>query len=215
MTQTSDPVEAIAPRLTTPRAAGIAGVVFAVLFGSALLVMRESVSLSAAGLSEGFSAGLRGNSSLAALYLMPFSGIAFLWFIGVVRDHIGEHEDRFFATVFLGAGLLFIAMMFGASSIIAAMLTLERPTPATADLARSIARAMLYVYGARSAGVFTMVTSTIILRTDAAPRWIAILGFATGLTLLLSVQYFDLIILMFPAWVAVLSVLILIHARRT
>ncbi len=215
MTPTSEAVATIAPRLTTPRSAGVAGVLFAVLFGSALLVMRESVSLSASGLAEGFSEGLRTSASLAALYLIPFAGIAFLWFIGVVRDRVGEHEDRFFATVFLGAGLLFIAMMFGASSIIAAMLTLERPTPATADLARSIARAMLYIYGARSAGVFTLVTSTIILRTGVAPRWIALLGFATGLTLLLSVQYFDLIILLFPSWVAILSILVLIHARKT
>jgi hypothetical protein len=50
---------------------------------------------------------------LIALNMVPFSGIAFLWFIGVVRDLIGEREDRFFATVFLGSGLLFVAMLFG------------------------------------------------------------------------------------------------------
>lgn len=33
------------------------------------------------------------------------AGIAFLWFIGVIRDRSGAHEDRFFATVFLGSGL--------------------------------------------------------------------------------------------------------------
>ena len=46
------------------------------------------------------------------LYLVPFAGIAFLWFIGVVRDRIGEREDKFFATVFFGSGLLFVAMLF-------------------------------------------------------------------------------------------------------
>jgi hypothetical protein len=35
------------------------------------------------------------------LNLIPFAGIAFLWFIGVIRDRIGAHEDRFFATVLL------------------------------------------------------------------------------------------------------------------
>jgi hypothetical protein len=40
-----------------------------------------------------------------ALNLVPFAGIAFLWFIGVLRDRLGELEDRFFATVFLGSGL--------------------------------------------------------------------------------------------------------------
>jgi len=69
------------------------------------------------------------------------------------------------------------------------------------------------MYGARSAGVFTLVTSTILLRTQVAPKWAAILGVAVGLSLLLSVQWFDLVILAFPAWVALLSVLILVHAH--
>ena len=47
-----------------------------------------------------------------ALNLIPFAGIAFLWFVGVLRDRIGEREDRFFATVLLGSGLLFVAMLF-------------------------------------------------------------------------------------------------------
>ena len=51
--------------------------------------------------------------------LIPFAGIAFLWFIGVLRDRIGEREDRFFATVFLGSGLLFVAMLFVAAAIAA------------------------------------------------------------------------------------------------
>jgi hypothetical protein len=69
---------------------------------------------------------------------------------------------------------------------------------------------MLFVYGARAAGVFTLVTSTIVLRTGALPKWVAIVGFAIGLVLLLSIRWFDLIILLFPAWVALLSVLVLV-----
>ena len=48
---------------------------------------------------------------------VPFSGIAFLWFIGVIRDFIGEQEDKFFATVFLGSGLLFVAMLFVSAAV--------------------------------------------------------------------------------------------------
>ena len=50
-----------------------------------------------------------------ALNIIPFAGIAFLWFMGVLRDRFGQQEDRFFATVFLGSGLLFLAMLFAAS----------------------------------------------------------------------------------------------------
>ena len=46
-----------------------------------------------------------------SLHLVPFA-VAFLWFIGVVRDQLGNVEDRLFSTVFLGGGLLFLAMLF-------------------------------------------------------------------------------------------------------
>jgi len=201
------------PRLRTPRAAGIAGLLFAVLFGAAILLTRTNVPLSAAALEEGLTGSLRSTASVIASYLVPLAGIAFLWFIGVVRDRIGAHEDQLFATVFLGSGVLFVAMVFAATSVLAAVIGLRQSTPATIDLGRSIARSMLYIYAARSAGVFTLVTSTIILRTGATAKWSAIVGFAVGLTLLLSVQYYDLVILLFPAWVALVSVLILVHAR--
>ena len=48
---------------------------------------------------------------------MPFTGIAFLWFIAVVRDRLGKLEDRFFATVFLGSGLLYIAMFYASGAL--------------------------------------------------------------------------------------------------
>jgi hypothetical protein len=53
---------------------------------------------------------------------VPFAGIAFLWFIGVIRDRLGDHEDRFFASVFLGSGLIFLATVFVAMAIAGALL---------------------------------------------------------------------------------------------
>jgi len=49
-----------------------------------------------------------GRIALVGVDLAPFAGIAFLWFIAVVRNLIGDREDRFFATVFLDSGLLFV-----------------------------------------------------------------------------------------------------------
>jgi hypothetical protein len=54
---------------------------------------------------------------LIALNMVPFAGIAFLWFIGVIRDIIVEMEDKFFATVFLGSGLLSEAMLFDSAAV--------------------------------------------------------------------------------------------------
>ena len=64
-----------------------------------------------------------------ALNLLPFAGIAFLWFIGVLRDRMGAYEDRFFATVFLGSGLLFLAMLFASAAVAGGIMMVYRTTP--------------------------------------------------------------------------------------
>ena len=102
-------------RLSTPRAAAVAGVLFALLFATALVLIRLA-------LPEGAEPGAQwlvsGSTNLkVAATIMPFAGIAFLWFIGVVRDGFGGFEDKFFSTVFIGSGLLFLAMMFVAAGV--------------------------------------------------------------------------------------------------
>ena len=97
-------------RLSTPRAAAVAGVLFALLFGASLVLIRIALPEGAEPGSQWLIAG-SGNIKIAAA-LMPFAGIAFLWFIGVVRDGFGGFEDKFFSCVFIGSGLLFLAMMF-------------------------------------------------------------------------------------------------------
>ncbi len=72
----------------------------------------------------------------------------------------------------------------------------------------------LYVYAARAAGVFMIVTSTIAIRTKTVPRWVGIVGYVIALLLLLSIQQFQLIMTLFPLWVALLSIFILVTARR-
>jgi len=107
--------------LRTPRAAAVAGIIFSVLLIIALTLLRVSAppSPSAAGIWLTDSAHRAGVA--VGLNLVPFAGIAFLWFIGVLRDRIGEREDRFFATVFLGSGLLFVGMLFVAAAVAGAL----------------------------------------------------------------------------------------------
>ena len=57
-----------------------------------------------------------------ALNLIPFAGVAFLWFGGVLRDRLGEREDSSIATVFLGSGQLFLRMLFVAASASGALI---------------------------------------------------------------------------------------------
>jgi hypothetical protein len=206
--------------LTTPRAAGVAGVVFAVLFVLALLFLRQSLGR---GLdTRTVMRNVTGSGSflaLAGLYIVPFAGIAFLWFIGVVRDRIGEREDKFFATVFLGSGLLFVAMLFAAAAVIGGLVAGNRfgtatPTDvATVGYARSVGYSFLFVYAAKAAGVFTLVTSTII-RRSRWPRWTSLSGFATAAVLIFSITFFEPIVLLFGVWVAAISVHVLVTGGR-
>jgi hypothetical protein len=150
---------------------------------------------------------------------VPFAGIAFLWFIGVVRDRIGEREDRFFATVFFGSGLLFVAMMFASAAVIGGLVAGARfgtatPTDiATVGFARSVGYSFLFVYAAKAAGVFTLATSTIV-RRSRWPRWTFWCGFAAAAALILSISFFELVVLLFPAWVTAISVYVLLTGAR-
>jgi hypothetical protein len=202
--------------LTTPRAAGVAGVVFAVLFTLALLLLRHSIGrgLSTAAVMRDVVGG-RSTLALAGLYMVPFSGIAFLWFIGVVRDRIGAREDKFFATVFLGSGLLFVAMVFAAAAVLGGLVAGNRfgtatPTDiATVGFARSVGYSFLFVYAAKVAGVFTFVASTILRRTDW-PRWTYLSGYLAALILVFSITFYEPIVLLFPAWVTAISLHVLL-----
>ena len=98
--------------LRTPRAAAIAGILFSVLLTLALVLLLVSAPSDPTKAGAWLADPTRRATIAIALNLVPFAGIAFLWFIGVVRDRIGQLEDRFFASVFLGSGLLFVAMLF-------------------------------------------------------------------------------------------------------
>lgn len=93
----TDEREAIRQSIRTPAAAAVAGIVFAVLLiTSEVLVWLyvPSVASAQAGVIARHSKELT-----LAINLRPFSGIAFLWFVGVIRNRLGDLEDRFFATV--------------------------------------------------------------------------------------------------------------------
>ncbi len=159
----------------------------------------------------------RRRAVLLALNLVPFAGIAFLWFIGVVRDRIGVGEDRLFATVFLGSGLLFIAMLFaGAATAGGLVLTFEnQPSVEVWRFGRRITHSLFNVYAMRMAAVFTISTTTIATRLGLAPRWLTALGFGTGLILMFALGFVSWVELLFPFWVLAFSVHMLVASFRT
>ena len=129
----------------------------------------------------------------------------------MVRDRIGQREDRFFASVFLGSGLLFVAMLFIAAAFAGGLIadmavrSAAAPGPDTLAVGRQVSGLLLHVYAMRMAAVFTMSTATITLRTAIIPRWIGMLGFAVAVVLLVSVGLSPWVELLFPAWILLLS----------
>jgi len=160
------------------------------------------------------------NGVRIALNLVPFAGIAFLWFMAVLRYRIGLLEDRFFATVFLGSGLLFVAMLFAAAAVSRGLLDTfaagaSHPTQSETYLVgRGTAYAMMNLFGMKMAAVFMFVTSMSGLRTAVLARWVSFVGFGCGLVLLLVITDFAWISLIFPLWAMLVSAYILFEDFR-
>jgi hypothetical protein len=205
-------------KLKTPRAAAIAGIAFSILLIAIIALLRMTVPADPG--ESGAWLSTHARTVVLALYLIPFDGIAFLWFIGVLRDRLVQREDRFFATVFFGSGLLFLAMLFAAAAIIGALVIAFSATPAelvdspTFHFARAAAYIIANVYAVKMAAVFMISTSTVAISTRFAPRWIAILGYVLALILLLGSSAMAWSIIVLPAWVLLVSIQILADNLR-
>ena len=206
------------PRARTPRAAAIAGMLFSVLSVATFWLLRAA--LPADPHEQGAWVATSSRSVAVALNLVPFSGIAFLWFIGVLRDRLGSREDRFFATVFLGSGLLFLAMLFTAAAVIGGILIAFKSAPGEMinsgafALARATAYNIVNIYMIKVAGVFMISTSTVALYIRFTPRWLALGGYALALILLLGSYYISWSFIVFPVWVFMVSICILMDNVR-
>lgn len=206
-------------RLKTPRAAAFAGILFALLLGASYVLIRLSIPTDP---STG-PAWLDDQAEVVtfALSLVPLAGIAFLWFIGVIRDRIGDAEDRFFATVFLGSGILYLAMLFVSAGLAGALVATYQAEPVGSvesglyAYGREVTYRISSVYAIRMAGVFMISLGTIFVRTKVAPRWLAIVTYGLALILLVSVNYSLWLTLVFPAWVLMISLYILASNPRS
>ena len=209
-------VQALAP----PRAAAIAGVVFSILLSISLVIIRLAVPAYQTNPGAWLTDPFRHNAVRFAIQLAPFAGIAFLWSIGVLRNRLGALEDQFFATVFFGSGLLFVASLFVWAMLAGGLLeTMIRGDARLLNsdafyLVRQVVGASMNIFAIKMAGVFMMSTSTVIWRTAILPRWVALLGFACAIVLLLIITSWRWIALLFPIWMFVVSTCILVAEFR-
>lgn len=201
--------------LRTPRAAAVAGMAFAILFVGAIIFLRLAypfVDIADLSFQPDESTVTFGRIAVA---LVPFAGIAFLWFIGVIRHLLGTSEDRLFSTVFLGSGYLFIALTFMATAVVGALIAVyaaKLPVePGTRMVMGTIVSDLLTTYAARMGAVFTLAVTTLSRRTRVIPTWLVVLGYLAGLSMMLApigVRYVEML---FPVWVAIYSVHVFIR----
>jgi hypothetical protein len=205
--------------LSTPRAAAIAGILFAIMLGTVIVMMSSAIPQDPRSNSVWITNASSRGSVAFAMNLIPFTGIAFLWFIGVIRNRLGEREDRFFATVFLGSGLLLVSILFTAAAVMASALFVYSQSPNvsrdTLRIALVLASTLLVTFGARMAAVFTLSVTTIGLRTKLVPRWLSVMGILCAAALLLTPPAPKLTQLIFPMWVLMLSLHILVVSMQS
>jgi hypothetical protein len=209
-------VELTRKKLETPRAAAIAGILFALLYGTSLVLIRLSMDTD---LTAKNATWLGTNLKMVslALNMIPYAGIAFLWFIGVIRDRVGDLEDRFFGTVFLGSGLLFLALTFIAAALAGGLISSYAIDKANTleygiyTFSRAVMFQILNIYTIRMEGVFMISLGTIWIRTGLMHRGWAILNYVLALILLLSISLSAWVTVIFPLWVLTISVYFLIQ----
>jgi hypothetical protein len=198
-------------QLKTPKAAVLTVIIF--------WLLRRAIP--ADPLESGAWLASSRNAVALALNLVPFSGVAFLWFIGVLRDRLGPQEDRFFATVFLGSALLFLAMLFVSAALVGAVTMVassagpdELINSAAFRFARATAYIVMNVYAIKMAAVFMISTSTVIVFTGITPRWIAFVGYLLALILLIGSYYISWSFAVLPVWVFLISICVLTDNLR-
>jgi hypothetical protein len=201
-----------------PRSAAIAGIVFSLLTITYQTMIWNSIPINPL---ESPSQIIHHAKILSlATNLVPFAGIAFLWFMGVVRDRLGSLEDRFFATTFFGSGLLYVAMLFVSGALATGLLQALQSGSDTMlhSDAYAVARTEIYqlttTYATKMAGAFMMTTSTISKRTRIVAPALVVIGFILALLLLLSAGAIKWSPMIFPVWVLLISGWILLDSLR-
>ena len=215
----SESSQAIRRSLDSPRAAALAGVLFAVLFTIALVLLRSALPDHLTATADWLDESAASRITIG-LQLVPFAGLAFLWFMGVVRDRFKETEDQLFSSVFIGSGLLFLAMIFVACAVAGGIIASvpliadEESRDAMSSFGRAVMLHVTNIYALRMAGVFLVSLATLWLRTGVMPRWLAIVTYVVAALLLFVTSLSLWVTLVFPAWVLGVSVLILVQNFR-
>lgn len=200
--------------LRTARSAAIAGLIFALIMVAVLFLFRSAFPFDATLNTPRVPTAEDLDRGRWALLLLPYAGIAFIWFMAALNYNLGHADHRLFTTVFLTSGAVFVALIFVAGAVGTAELSAWQAGQDLSSSARLIpgitVNELLVNYTARMAAVFCLAISTFGRLRKLLPAWLTILGSLTGLFLLLVPFGVPRVEFVFPAWVAILSVYLIV-----
>lgn len=202
------------------KTAVFSGIAFAALFTAGLVLVNQIPRLDSPDsiYTAFYSAGSGGVLVTVGLYLVPFAGIAFLWFTMAFRALLdrpaGPTEG-----LQMASGVAFICMLFAgtaAAGAVALMLhfaDVPAPPVSVDRVLSSVGYGLVFVYGVRVAGMFAITTTTLARRAGLIPGWLAVLSYLMAVFLLVTTTTQPATLLVFPAWVLFMSVALLRSTR--
>jgi hypothetical protein len=169
-----------------------------------------------------YRSGSQRRMVLVGLYVMPFAGIAFLWFSTALRSLIRTrplHASGLLADVQLVSGILYVGLFFAAAAALSvtAVSSEFSDLPVDPVVARQFPQygaTLLLAFAMRMAAMFVFTSSRLGRAAGVLPRWFANLGLVVGLFLLLSASFNRALVLVFPSWLLALCALLLVRALR-
>jgi len=216
---TRDNAERIRKNIRSPRSAAVAGIVFSVLM-FAVMIVTGGLTSERASQATGDLLELWTDAARFAITLIPFIGIALLWFTGVVREHLGEKEDRFFSTIFFGSSIILVAILFVWGATMGASFSILNSAAGRSvenDIfvfGFSFMNQIISNYALRIAGVYMFSIGTIWTKSRAMPRWLTILTFIVATGFLFFANSVKEARFIFPGWVFIVSAYILLLNYR-
>ena len=203
------------------RKAAFSGIAFAALFTAGLALVSQIPRLASpdSTYTAFYSAGSGGVLVTVGLYLVPFAGIAFLWFTMAFRALL-ERPAGLAQGLQLASGIAFICMLFAgtaAAGAVALMLhfaNVPAPPVSVDRVLSSVGYGLVFVYGVRMAGMFVITTTTLARRAGLIPGWLVVLSYLMAAFLLVTTTAQPATLLVFPAWVLFMSVALVHGSRR-
>ncbi|HQR80769.1 MAG TPA: hypothetical protein PLT68_11160 [Actinomycetota bacterium] len=203
--------------------AALAGAVFAVLFVAGWFLLQRSPPIDAPAqelIRYYTDPDQRWASVVAGLYIIPFGGIAFIWFMAALRDRYlrsGAPENVVLSTAQLASGTLYVMAIFAVAAIELSLVWMADQPPDPdfdVDAARTMVAfgaAMREIVALRTGAVFIAVSTSRAMRSGLFPRWYGVLSTIAAFVLMFTYTAFPLTALLMPIWVVATSALVMVQ----